>query len=461
MKITKAIYLSLSLLLVLPLRAEQPGVVEPVEAGPATETLADDSIAAAVEEALLDELAEFADSLPSLDVAASGFGQTDADAMLLEWALSWLDTTLCVPAPPMAISDAEIQEKLWQLPTEIPMSYNEVVKRYIEMYLLRRPRQLAALQRAGDYYFPLFDDKLCQYGLPYELRYLPVIESALNASARSHAGAAGLWQFMPSTARLYGLEVNSLVDERLDPWKSTDAACRLLSSMYRLFGDWHLVLAAYNCGPGNVNKAMRRSGGKRDFWSIYPWLPRETRSYVPLFIAAVYSLYYAEDYGICRAPVGADGRFSHRDHILAMCTDTIHSSKRQHLMQSAAVLGLPIEELRGLNPSYLKDVMPGGKDYILVLPLNYAGAYVQYEDSVVAWQADSLLVRQKQAIDMAQQTLYDGTWTAGGVTWYKVKKGDTLSGIAKRFRCTVAQLQRWNGLKTTNLQINQKLKILK
>ena len=423
------------------------------------DTLSDEE----TEDVLLEELEYLADSVQSASARrAVANGQKPIDNELLDWALSWLDTTECHALKEFAeVSDSAVAQQLLELPTTIDMTYNAVVRMYINMYLLRRPRQVAALQRMGDYYFPLFDDKLCQYELPYELKYLPVIESALNGSARSHAGAAGLWQFMPSTARLYGLEVNSLVDERLDPYKSTDAACRFLKSLYALYGDWHLVLAAYNCGPGNINKAMRRSGGKRDFWSIYPWLPRETRSYVPLFIAAVYSMTYASKYGICPEPVGTAGTIHYRDHILSLCNDTIVTSTRQHLLQTSEVLGLPLQQLRTLNPAYLKDVVPGGKNYTLILPLNYSGPYAELSDSIVAYKADSLIHSQKANIDNAQKVLYDGTYSAGGVTYYKVKKGDTLGAIARRFRCTVSQLQRWNGMKNTNLQIGQKLKILK
>ena len=423
------------------------------------DTLTDDES----EQVLMDELEYLADSVMTISEQTQGGNvQSSSDRELLDWTLSWLDTTECHALTDFAlVSDSDVAQQLYELPTTIDMTYNAVVRMYINMYLLRRPRQVAALQRVGDYYFPLFDDKLCQYELPYELKYLPVIESALNASARSHAGAAGLWQFMPSTARLYGLEVNSLVDERLDPYKATDAACRFLKSLYALYGDWHLVLAAYNCGPGNINKAMRRSGGKHDFWSIYPWLPRETRAYVPLFIAAVYAMTYASKYGICPEPIRQDGTVMHRDHILSLCNDTVHTATRQHLVQTSEVLGLPVQLLRTLNPAYLKDVLPGGKDYTLVLPVNYSGPYAEYADSIVAYKADSLIHNRKADIDNAQKVLYDGTYSAGGVTYYKVKKGDTLGAIARRFRCTVAQLQRWNGMRNTNLQIGQKLKILK
>jgi membrane-bound lytic murein transglycosylase D len=178
------------------------------------------------------------------------------------------------------------------------------------------------MMRMSEYYFPIFEEALNRYGLPYELKYLPIIESALNPIARSHVGASGLWQFMPATGKLYGLEINSLVDERMDVVKATDAACRFLNSMYAIYKDWNLVIAAYNCGSGNVNKAIRRAGGKRDFWSIYPFLPRETRNYVPIFIAANYAMNYGQEHGICKAPIEK-----------TMLTDTICTTQRLHLQR--------------------------------------------------------------------------------------------------------------------------------
>jgi len=424
-----------------------------------------DSIdAAAEEEALLDDLirTDSAALAAEAQKAAIAYQQTEIDKALLEWGFDWLDTTACTAYRDTAsVPDSVYRSRLECLPNVIPMPYNDVVRGFIEMYVKRRPRQVASLKRVSEFYFPIFEDKLGEYGLPLELKYLAVIESALNASARSHAGAAGLWQFMPATGRTYGLEVNSLVDERLDPYKSTEAACRYLRTLYRLYGDWHLALASYNCGPGNVNKAIARSGGKRDFWSIYPWLPRETRAYVPIFIAANYALNYADLHGICPDTIYEGGKLKQKDVLMSMRTDTIHTDRRQHLEQTAGVLGLPMAELRRLNPAYLKDVVPGGKEYTLVLPVDYAAAYIQYQDTIVAYKADSLLNKQAQQIAAAQKSTSSGTYTSGGTTYYKVKKGDTLGAIAKRYGVSVKQIQRWNNLKSTNIQIGQKLKILK
>jgi membrane-bound lytic murein transglycosylase D len=207
---------------------------------------------------------------------------TDLELRTLHWSLRWLDTTDCITLHdtttlPYSVSRARLQS----LPCVIELPYNERIKAFILRYVKRSPKQVARMMRMSEYYFPIFEEALGRYNLPYELRCVPIIESALNPMARSHAGAAGLWQFMPATAKLYGLEVNSLVDERMDVLKSTDAACRFLTNMYAIYHDWNLVIAAYNCGSGNVNKAIRRAGGKRDFWSIYPFLPRETRRGTP------------------------------------------------------------------------------------------------------------------------------------------------------------------------------------
>lgn len=427
-----------------------------------TPTAADDAADAAEEEAILDELIRADAAAASADTlrATVLYQQSEIDKALLEWSLSWLDTTACTSEKDTTfVPDSVYSTRLSNLPNIIPMPYNSVVRDFIEMYVKRRPRQVASLKRVSEYYFPIFEDKLCEYDLPDELKYLAVIESALNANARSRVGAAGLWQFMPATGRVYGLEVNSLVDERLDPYKSTDAACRYLRALYRLYGDWHLAIASYNCGPGNVNKAIKRSGGKRDFWAIYPWLPRETRAYVPIFIAANYALNYADEHGICPDTLHDGGKMKQKDVLMSIATDTIHTDKRQHLEQTSAILGIHMSELRRLNPAYLKDIMPGGKDYTLVLPIEYTGAYIQHQDSILAFRADSLLNKQAQAIALAQQ---NSTPTAsGGTIYYKVKKGDTLGAIAKRYGVTVKQIQRWNNLKSTNIQINQRLKILK
>ena len=376
---------------------------------------------------------------------------SDIELRAMDWSLRWLDTTDCIAMhDTTTLPDSVYKARLQALPCVIELPYNERIKAFILRYVKRSPKQVARMMRMSEYYFPIFEEALGRYNLPYELKYVPIIESALNPLARSHAGAAGLWQFMPATGKLFGLEINSLVDERMDPLKSTEAACRFLSSMFAVYHDWNLVIAAYNCGSGNVNKAIRRAGGKRDFWSIYPFLPRETRNYVPIFIAANYAMNYGQEHGICKAPAEK-----------TMITDTICTTRRMHLQQVSENLGIEMDELRRLNPQYSRDILPGGSTYTLCLPSEKAGLYIDQEDSIIAYKADSLINNRRTEIDMAKVTSVNGAYRVNGVTYYTIKNGDSLSTIAKKFHCTVKQLKQWNGLKNDNIRAGKKLKICK
>ena len=390
---------------------------------------------------------------PTIDYKAilNDSNLTEIELRSMEWALQWIDTSDCVVMhDTTTLSDSIYKTRLQALPCVIELPYNERVRAFLLRYVKRSPKQVARLMRMSEYYFPLFEEALNRYQLPYELRYLPIIESALNPIARSYVGAAGLWQFMPATGKLYGLEINSLVDERMDPIRATDAACRFLSNLYKIYGDWNLVIAAYNCGGGNVNKAIRRAGGKRDFWSIYPFLPRETRNYVPIFIAANYAMNYGHEHGICKAPIEK-----------AMLTDTICINQRMHLQQVNEKLEISMEELRRLNPQYSRDILPGGKDYTLCLPTEKVGLFIEQQDSIIAHKADSLIHNRRAEIDLAKVTSINGAYRVNGVTYYTIKNGDTLGGIAKRFHCSVKQLKQWNGLKSDIIRAGKKLKICK
>ncbi|MBR5678785.1 MAG: transglycosylase SLT domain-containing protein [Paludibacteraceae bacterium] len=376
---------------------------------------------------------------------------TDIEMRALDWSLQWLDTTDCIAMhDTTTLPDSVYKARLQALPCVIELPYNERVRAFILRYVKRSPKQVARLMRMSEYYFPIFEEALGRYGLPYELKYVPIIESALNPMAHSHAGAAGLWQFMPGTGKLFGLEINSLVDERMDPLKSTEAACRFLSSMYNVYQDWNLVIAAYNCGSGNVNKAIRRAEGKRDFWSIYPYLPRETRNYVPIFIAANYAMNYGQEHGICKAPIEK-----------IMITDTICTTQRMHLQQVSDNLAIPMEELRRLNPQYSRDIVPGGNAYSLCLPADKIGLFIDKEESILAYKADSLINNRRAEIDLAKVTSINGAYRVNGVTYYTIKNGDSLSTIAKKFHCTVKQLKQWNGLTNDTIRAGKKLKICK
>lgn len=354
------------------------------------------------------------------------------------------DTTALLPNYPDSVYIA----RLSALPYVMEMPYNDIVRSFIDLYVVRRRQQLSRLLGLSEYYFPIFEEALNRYGLPLELKNLPIIESALNPTIISRAGAAGLWQFMVATGRMYGLEINSLIDERCDPIKSTDAACRYLKDLYAIYGDWHLVIAAYNCGPGNVNKAIRRAGGKRDYWAIYPYLPRETRGYVPIFIGANYATNYYCEHNVCP-----------QDIDMPLLIDTIHTNKRMHLQQVAHVLDIPIELLRNLNPQYRRDILPGGKYYTLCLPVQYAELFIVKENEVLAYKADELINNRRAEIDLAQKSSH--TYGSGNVIYYKVRSGNTLGGIAQKYRVSVSQLKRWNNLKGTTIRIGQTLRIYK
>ena len=381
-----------------------------------------------------------------------------------------MDTIIAEPV--QQTPDSVFIERMQQLPYVVELPYNTIVRRYILRYLYHSPKQVAGLLQKEQYYMPIFQDILSQYDLPYELAYLPVIESALNPNARSHMGAVGLWQFMPATGKKYGLEINSLVDERRDPIKSTHAAAKFMNALYEVFKDWNLVIAAYNCGPGNVNKAIYRAGGKRDFWSIYPFLPKETRAYLPLYIAAVYSMNFAAYHGISAKEdplfvvdsVPADSvLFPDLANLTTseiVPTDTIVTNQRIHLLQVAEILDIPLSLLRQLNPQYARDIVPGNKEYAICLPLDKAGVFVMNQDQILAHKANELLHNRRTEIDLWQKTGVNGAYTVNGVTYYKIKEGDTLGGIAAKFHVSVKNLKAWNGLSSDMIRAGKTLKIL-
>ena len=336
-------------------------------------------------------------------------------------------------------------KRLSALPNVIEMPYNQVVESYILMYARKRRNQVSYMLGLSKYYFPMFEEELEAAGMPIELKYLPVIESALNPQAFSRVGAAGLWQFMPGTGKLYGLENNSLVDERRDPVKATKAAVRYLNDLYTIYQDWLLVIAAYNCGPGNVNKAVRRANTKKDYWAIYNYLPRETRGYVPAFIAANYIMTYAADYKICPAQVP-----------ITPAVDTLMVTDRVHFSQISEKLGVPVEQLRLLNPQYKHDMVPGNiKPYPLRMPTLAAYAYLESKDSIIAYKKE--LVEQRLETDIKRG--YNSSYYSGDARIHKVRSGENLSVIAKRYGVSVKNLRQWNGLRSDNLRVGQRLKV--
>jgi membrane-bound lytic murein transglycosylase D len=373
------------------------------------------------------------------------------DYLLRSWIVKRSDNSDCTStAEPVIVSDSVLNVRLSQMPCLMEMPFNSTVRSFIDLYANRKRVQVEYMLGMSNYYFPIFEQVLGANNLPLELKYLPIIESALNATAVSRMGAAGLWQFMIATGRMYGLEINSLVDERLSPVKSTKAAAHFLKDLYSIYGDWHLVIAAYNCGPGNVNKAIRRAGGKRDYWAIYPYLPKETRGYVPIFVAANYVFHYAAEHNLCAAKV-----------VMPVITDTIKVTQRIHLAQIAEVLNLPIEEVRMLNPEFRKDIVPGNiKPYAVCLPLNYANTFIEKYDDILAYKADSLINNRRSEIEIPQ-IVQRSTGSSGRVIYHKVTRGQTLGGIAAKYGVTVAKLKNWNNIKGTQIKIGQRLKIIK
>ena len=341
--------------------------------------------------------------------------------------------------------DSVYASRLASLPRIIPMPYNNVVRDCIDLYTERRRNLVRYMLGMADYYFPIIEEVLDKHGLPIELKYLAVVESALNPVALSRVGACGLWQFMLPTGKQYGLTINSLVDDRRDPVKATEAACAYFKDMYAIYKDWSLVMASYNCGPGNVNKAIKRSGGKTNFWDIFPYLPKETRSYVPLFIAANYVMNYYCDHNLC--PLETN---------LPLATDTIHVNKMLHLQQVSEVLQVDLEQLRALNPQYKRDIVPGNTgDAVLKLPASDTYAFVDKEDSIYQYRVEEFLPSYLVTINGGSTS---GVATREQVT-HIVLKNENIYAIANRYGVTPQEIMKWNRLSSNRLARGKRLKL--
>ena len=395
------------------------------------------------------------------------------------------------------------KERLSRLPTIIEMPYNSIVQAFIDRYTGDLRRSVAYMLGAQNFYMPVFEEALDAYGLPLELKYLPVIESALNPKIRSKAGAVGLWQFMMSTAKRYNLTINSLVDERRDIVKSSYAAAHYLSDLYKIYKDWNIVIAAYNCGTDKINKAIRRSHGERDYWRIYPRLPQETRGYVPAFIAANYVMNYYCDHNIC--PLSSD---------LPAKTDTVMVDRDIHFEQIAHVLNISIDELEDLNPQYRRDLVNGHSELSsLRLPASLISQFIDMEDSIYAFNAKdykpkrsevevndngTFLVKKNQVERVPAKPEQDKTTDSKSdndnlqekasssrsrskssrstssrrstkksrskkskeqTKHVTVKSGDTLSEIAERNGTTVKKLPQLNGIKGSSIVTGKKIRV--
>lgn len=337
------------------------------------------------------------------------------------------------------VPDSVYVGRIREMNSFITLPYNDIVKNYIIKYSEKMPTSIGKILGLCEYYMPIFEEIFSQYDMPEELRAMAVIESAMNPLAVSRVGAKGMWQFMYSTAKIYGLHIDSFVDERLDPIKSAHAAAQYLQDAYEIFGDWNLAIASYNCGAGNVNKAIRRSGGKRAFWDIWPYLPRETRGYVPAFVGALYTMNYYKEHGIRPVTVETPA------HV-----DTFHINKMLHLKQVSELTGAPLEDLKNLNPQYRHEIIPGNeREYILRIPYTYTNAFLEHEDSLYRHKADIYFN------PVTIKKIKDGG--DGERVVYRVKSGDYLGKIAANHGTTVAKIKKWNNLTTNDIRVGQRL----
>lgn len=379
--------------------------------------------------------------------------ETNLDSLINLWYInktikanySSIDTLDVIPDFP----DSVYIERLQDIPSIVDLTYNKIVRNYIHVYTKQRRESVGTMLGVSDYYFPKIEEIFESYGIPTELKYMAVIESALNPRAVSRVGATGMWQFMYGTARMYDLTVNSYVDDRLDPIKSAHAAALFLKDLYSMFNDWTLVIAAYNCGPGNVNKAIRRSGGKRDFWEIYYRLPRETRGYVPAYIAAIYTFNYYQEHGI--NPLYPE---------IAIATDTIMISDNLHLKQISEVLNLPLKALRDLNPQYKQDIIPAKGTYLsLTIPLDFTGKFIDLQDSILAYK-DSIFFNSDHTIKNPQHSYYiPQAPTNRDKLIYTIKSGDNLGFISEWYNVKLSDIRYWNNIHGNMIRVGQKLNI--
>ena len=365
--------------------------------------------------------------------------------------------------------------RLQRMPTIIEMPYNDVVQKFIDRYANNLRRSVSIMLGATNFYMPIFEEALEAYNLPLELKYLPVIESGLNPQATSYVGAAGLWQFMIGTGKRYGLEINSLVDERRDLIKSSYAAANYLSDLYRIFRDWHLVIAAYNCGPDKINKAIHRAGGTKDYWQIYPYLPKETRGYVPAFIAANYIMNYYCDHNIC--PMVAD---------IPAKTDTVMVNRDIHFNQIASVLNMEVSQLKELNPQYRRNIINGSnKPSSLRLPSTLVNKFIDNEQAIYDYNADALLNKRAE-VEVNEENIANTSYShsnsytrSSNNNSYRssrhknkhtkkhkersqnvtIKDGDTLSEIAERNHTTVSKLKKLNKISGSNIRAGKKQRV--
>ncbi|TRX72206.1 lytic transglycosylase domain-containing protein [Carboxylicivirga sp. M1479] len=390
------------------------------------------------------------DSIPQIDTPP--YLEECLDSLVNQWYISMESDEVNFRSdrtkPVGKLPDSVYIKRIEAISSPMPYTYNSIVRGHIELYTIRRRELVQRMLGLSEYYFPMIEHELDARQMPLELKYLPIIESALNPKAYSRAGASGLWQFMYYTGKQYGLNINSYVDERRDPYKSTVAAIDFLDDLYAIYKDWFLVIAAYNCGPGNVNKAIRRSGGHRDFWKIYYHLPRETRGYVPAFIAATYAFMYAHEHDIVAVP-----------HSLPVVTDTIAIHQPLHFKQVAAMLDVNVDYLRSLNPQYRKDLIPSGNDFALRLAINDASDFAAIEDSIYAYKRDTYFVHGKSTVKPEYTTYTPDTPKNKATVYYTVKSGDAIGLIADWYDVRTSDLRYWNNVSRNMIRVGQKLRV--
>ena len=381
---------------------------------------------------------------------------TDVHKMMTNWYLqnyTVLDANV-EEKNPGEVGEETYIRRLAAMPTVIEMPYNQIVRKHIERYVYRSRTLIEQMLGMSLYYMPIFEQALEKEGLPLELKYLPIVESAMDPNATSRVGAAGLWQFMVGTGKGLGLEINSLVDERRDPYRSSAMAAKYLKNLYQIYNDWSLAIAAYNCGPGNVNKALHRNGGVGDFWDIYDYLPRETRGYVPAFIAANYAMTYYKQHNISPSLASKP-----------LITDTVTVSRRIHFAQIADVLNIPIEEIRTFNPQYRADVIPGDNHpYVLILPSQQIYSFILSEDSIDNYRDD--LYAHRQVVEPGGETSTAEEYLSGRTRFsemrtitHKVGRGETASSIAAKYDMTTSDLMALNNMNSERVKRGETLKV--
>ena len=378
--------------------------------------------------------------------------ERELDSLLNNWfvrmSVTGVDFT---PADSLIteFSDSVYKDRIGRINSVIILPYNNIIRNHIHVYTARKVDRFQVMLGLQDYYFPMIEDIFDYYGLPVELKYMAVIESALNPNAVSRVGATGLWQFMYSTGRMYGLTINSIVDERRDPVKATHAAARYLKDLYGIYNDWILVIAAYNCGPGNVNKAIRRSGNRKDYWEIYYRLPRETRGYIPAFVAAAYSMNYHREHNITPVQIN-----------MPLAIDTIMVSQDMHLEQIAAVLDLPLDELRTMNPQYRTGLVPGrSRPSPVTLPLDKLGDFIAMTDTITGYRREQYLTRVTQTTLPTQSAYTPPDVNGKTKLTYTVKDGDNLGFISEWYDVPLSELRYWNNIYRNTIRVGQKLSV--